>query len=96
MARELLSDEALRDALEGLAWERDGDHLVRRVTLAGFAEAIAFVNAVAEVAEAQDHHPDITISWNRVTLRVTTHDSGGLTAADVRLAGAVDAIGPSG
>ena len=94
MARELLDDAAVAAAVEGLHWRRDGDHLVREMTFGGFREAMAFVNRVAEVAEEQDHHPDIAISWNRVTLRVTTHDSGGLTAADVRLAEAVDAIGP--
>ena len=94
MARELLDEAAVAAELEGLRWQRDGDHLVRELTFGGFREAMAFVNRVADLAEEQDHHPDITISWNRVTLRVTTHDSGGLTAADVRLARAVDAIGP--
>ena len=94
MARELLDDAALSDALRDLAWSRDGDHLVRKLTFKDFREAMAFVNRVADVAEEQDHHPDIAISWNRVTLRVTTHDSGGLTAADVRLARALDAIAP--
>lgn len=94
MRRRLLDDAALADALAGLRWDRDGDELVRTVTLDDFAGAMVFVNRVAELAEERDHHPDIAISWNRVTLRVTTHDSGGLTAADVELARAVDAIAP--
>ena len=94
MARPLLDDAALTQALGDLAWARDGDHLVRELTFPGFREAMAFVNRVADLAEEQNHHPDITVSWNRVTLRVTTHDSGGLTAADVQLARAVDAMAP--
>ncbi|HET9731508.1 MAG TPA: 4a-hydroxytetrahydrobiopterin dehydratase [Acidimicrobiales bacterium] len=94
MGRRLLDDAAVADALAGLQWDRDGDELVRTVVLDDFAGAMVFVNRVAELAEERDHHPDIAISWNRVTLRVTTHDSGGLTAADVDLARAVDAIAP--
>ncbi len=78
--------------LAGLAWERDGDELVKVVTRKDFAEAMQFVNAVAMLAEGANHHPDIAISWNRVTLRVTTHDAGGLSRLDLDLAAAIDGV----
>jgi 4a-hydroxytetrahydrobiopterin dehydratase len=62
------------------------------VTLKDFVAAMAWVNGVAALAEDRNHHPDIAISWNKVTLRLTTHDAGGLTALDLDLAGAVDAL----
>ncbi len=93
MSRELLSEDDLRTALEGLAWVRDGKQIRKTVTLADFAAAMAFVNRVAELAEARDHHPDISISWNRVDLVLSTHSAGGLTALDAELAGAIDRLG---
>ena len=77
---------------EGVVWHRQGDELVKEVTADGFAGAMAFVNAVAAVAEERDHHPDIDIRWNKVTLRLTTHSAGGLTAADLDLARRIDAL----
>jgi 4a-hydroxytetrahydrobiopterin dehydratase len=79
-------------ALGALQWTRAGDELVRTVTLKDFADAMQYVNAVAGLAEAANHHPDIAISWNKVTLHLTTHDAGGLTQADLDLAGAIDAL----
>ena len=77
-----------------MSWEvRDGK-LTRSFELASFPEAIAFVGKVAELAEEQDHHPDIDIRWRTVTLAVNTHDQGGaITDKDHRLAAAVDALG---
>lgn len=66
--------------------------LVRTFTFSDFLAAIRFVNAVAEVAEAADHHPDIDIRYNKVTLALTTHDSGGLTEKDFALAAQADTI----
>ena len=62
------------------------------VTRKDFAGAMQFVNAVAEMAEAVNHHPDIAISWNKVTLRLTSHDAGGLTQPDVDLAAGFDGL----
>lgn len=93
MARELLNDDAIERELGGVAWARDGDQLERVLTFADFRAAMAFVNRVADVAESLNHHPDISVSWNRVTLRATTHDRGGLTDRDFELARAVDALG---
>ena len=96
MARPLLSDADIDQALASVDWTRDGDRIVKTVRLADFRAAMAFVNQVADVAEELNHHPDISISWNRVGLAVSTHDSGGLTALDFDLARAVDALSGSG
>jgi len=93
MAARLLTDEELAAALESLDWSRDGDELVKSVILKDFAAALAWVNEVGALAEACNHHPDIAISWNKVTLRLTTHSAAGLTGSDTALAGAIDALG---
>jgi 4a-hydroxytetrahydrobiopterin dehydratase len=89
---ELLSEDEIEAALRGVQWARDGSEITRTVTMGDFAAAIAFVNRVAAEAERLDHHPDIWISWNKVTLRVSTHSAGGLTSLDFDLARAVDGI----
>jgi 4a-hydroxytetrahydrobiopterin dehydratase len=93
MPPQLLSDDAVADRLKGLEWTREGDEIVKTVTRKDFAEALAFVNEVGALAEARQHHPDIEISWNKVTLRLSTHSAGGLTDLDMDLAGAIDALG---
>jgi 4a-hydroxytetrahydrobiopterin dehydratase len=65
--------------------ERDGA-LEREFAFESFADAIAFVNRVADLAEAKDHHPDIAVSYRRVTLRWTTHSAGRITERDHELA----------
>jgi 4a-hydroxytetrahydrobiopterin dehydratase len=87
-----LSDDAVAAGLASLQWTRQGDELVKVVTKKDFVEAMRFVNAVAEAAEAANHHPDIAISWNKVTLRLSTHDAGGLTQLDIDLAGRIDGL----
>lgn len=67
-------------------WVEIDDALERTFELPSFPEAIAFVNRVAELAEAEDHHPDVTISYKKVTLRWTTHSEGGITDRDRALA----------
>ncbi len=71
-------------------WRRDDDRLVRTVRCDTFAGAIELVDAVAALAEAADHHPDIDIRYKVVTLVLTTHDSGGITWRDVDLAGRIE------
>jgi 4a-hydroxytetrahydrobiopterin dehydratase len=88
----LLSNEAVAMGLQTLAWERDGDEIVKTVTKKDFAGALAYVNRVGELAEQSNHHPDIAISWNKVTLRLSTHSEGGLTQFDLDLARAVDGL----
>ncbi len=88
----LLTDEEIAAALEGLpAWRRKGDAIVRELRFPTFPDAIAFVDRVADLAEAADHHPDIDIRWRRVVLNLTTKASHGLTARDVGLATQIDA-----
>jgi 4a-hydroxytetrahydrobiopterin dehydratase len=67
-------------------WVEVDDSLEQTFELPSFPEAIAFVNRVAELAEAEDHHPDVTISYKKVTLRWTTHSEGGITERDRVLA----------
>ncbi|XID91862.1 4a-hydroxytetrahydrobiopterin dehydratase [Paenibacillaceae bacterium WGS1546] len=79
-------------ALKGWKIEEDGKWMIRTRLFPSFAEAVAFVNRVAEVAEAMNHHPFIGIDYRRVTLRLTTWHSGGLTALDLRSAEAYDRL----
>jgi 4a-hydroxytetrahydrobiopterin dehydratase len=92
MAPQLLPDPAIAEALTSLQWKREGDELEKTVTLKDFAAALAYVNEVGALAEAHNHHPDIAISWNKVTLHLSTHSAGGLTQLDLDLARAVDAL----
>lgn len=80
-------------AEQGLRWACDGDALVTEWRGADFADAMAFVVRIAELAEEADHHPDIDIRYNRVRLRLWSHDAGGITRRDLALAAAVDAVG---
>ena len=87
-----LDDAAIQAGVAGTDWHREGDALVKVVTRKDFAEAMIFVNAVAGAAEAAGHHPDIAISWNKVTLTLSTHSAGGITAKDLDLAREIDQI----
>ncbi|MFZ0493689.1 MAG: 4a-hydroxytetrahydrobiopterin dehydratase [Acidimicrobiia bacterium] len=73
------------------AWKLDGGTLICTYTFSDFVEAFSFVARVALLAEKAFHHPDIQISWNKVTLRLTTHSAGGLTSRDIDLAASIDA-----
>lgn len=89
----LLSDDQIVERLSGSEWRREGDEIVRDWKFSDFAEAMAFVNRVAEAAEQANHHPDVLVhGWNRVRLSVTNHSEGGLTEADFRLAQTVDGL----
>lgn len=91
---ELLGDDEITSRLRPLAWEREGDEIVRERRFENFAEAIAFVNQVAEVAEEANHHPDIFLhGWNKVRLSLTNHAAGGLTDADFAVATRFDKLG---
>ncbi len=90
---ELLSDDQLNDVLPKLPdWTAIDAALVRTVELASFPQAIAVVNRVAEIAENDNHHPDIDIRWRTLTFRVSTHSKGGITALDVSLAEEIDGV----
>ena len=73
-------------------WDEVDGALEREFTFEGFPQAIAFVNRVAELAEAENHHPDIAVSYKSVTLRWTTHSEGGITDRDRKLAARSDAL----
>jgi 4a-hydroxytetrahydrobiopterin dehydratase len=88
----LLDDAAIREGLDRLdGWTRDGSAIRKTYTLDSFAEAIAFVNRVADVAARADHHPDIDIRYDRVGCALSTHSEGGLTRRDFELARQLDA-----
>ncbi|MCC6909187.1 MAG: 4a-hydroxytetrahydrobiopterin dehydratase [Phycisphaerales bacterium] len=73
-------------------WTAVGDTISRTFEFRNFVEAIEFVNRVAEHAEEVQHHPDILVRWNRVTLTLSTHDAGGVTEKDLAFAKAADAL----
>jgi 4a-hydroxytetrahydrobiopterin dehydratase len=82
-----LSEEQVSEQLAGLdGWSREGDSIVHVQTLADFKAAMLYVGAVAYLAEAANHHPDVTVQWNKVTLTLSTHSAGGLTSNDFALA----------
>ncbi|HUK75935.1 MAG TPA: 4a-hydroxytetrahydrobiopterin dehydratase [Nitrososphaerales archaeon] len=82
-----LSDAEVASALKGLkGWKREGDYITKAFKFKTFLAGIRFVDAVAKVAEQQEHHPDINVVWTTVTLSIQTHDEGGITDLDVGLA----------
>ena len=91
MAR--LEQQEIDTALAGdlKQWTQDGDSLVRTVEAPSFLEAIDVVRRVAEVAEEADHHPDIDIRYTKIRMALSTHDAGGITAADMKLAAEIQA-----
>jgi 4a-hydroxytetrahydrobiopterin dehydratase len=73
-------------------WKKRGSAISRTYEFEDFPASIRFVNRIAKVAEKAWHHPDIDIRWNKVTLTLTTHDEGGLTAKDFELAERFDKL----
>ncbi len=87
-----LSDDEIQKRLASLpGWERAGREIRKVYTFPDFKASMAFVNRVAALADKMDHHPDILINYSRVTLTLSSHDAGGLTERDFRLAGQIDA-----
>ena len=90
-----LTDAERDAALAGLpewALRADGLAICRTFTFADFSEAFAFMTRVALLAEKADHHPEWSNVWNRVEITLTTHDAGGLSQRDLRMATALDAM----
>jgi 4a-hydroxytetrahydrobiopterin dehydratase len=80
----LLSRDDLDSALRELpGWRREGRAIVKEFTFAGFPEAVAFVNRLVPGSEAADHHPDLAVSYRRVTVTYSTHSKGGVTTRDI-------------
>ncbi len=89
----VLSGAELQQALQNLAgWNQHGHTIERVFEFPNFVEAMGFVNRIAEAAEAMNHHPDIAINYNKVKLSLTSHDSGGVTQRDLRMAGKINEI----
>ncbi len=85
---EKLSESAVTDGIQSTQWRREGEAIVRDVELDDFRAALAYVNEVGATAEEANHHPDILIhGYNRVRLTLSTHSVGGLTQADLDMAG---------
>jgi 4a-hydroxytetrahydrobiopterin dehydratase len=88
-----LAEDAITRELAAVAgWARDGEAIRRTWRFADFKGAMIFVNGVAALAEKANHHPDIAVHYNEVTLRLWSHDAGGLSARDFDLARRIDAI----
>jgi 4a-hydroxytetrahydrobiopterin dehydratase len=91
---ELLTEDEISARLGGVpGWAREGSSIATTVTRADFKDAMLFTGAVAYLAEQANHHPDILIQWNKVTLTLSTHSAGGLTANDFDLAAKISALG---
>ncbi|HVP55186.1 MAG TPA: 4a-hydroxytetrahydrobiopterin dehydratase [Candidatus Eisenbacteria bacterium] len=89
----ILSASEIELALRDLpGWANQGNSIARVFQFGDFVEAMAFVNQVAAAAEAANHHPDIVINYNRVTLSLVSHDSGGITQRDIRMAGRINEV----
>ena len=92
MAAATLTADELAVALSGFpGWAVSDSRLCKRYTTVSFVAALDLVNRVGRLAEAAGHHPDITITYNRVTFALVTHDAGGITAKDVDLAAQIEA-----
>jgi 4a-hydroxytetrahydrobiopterin dehydratase len=90
----VLNEDEVASRLRRLPWEREGDEIVREWRFEDFAEAVAFVNRVAETAEDANHHPDIFLhGWNKVKLLLTNHSAGGLTEMDFTMAARFEDLG---
>lgn len=89
----VLSASEIDQALEKLpGWSRQGKTIQKVCQFGNFLEAMEFVNKIAVAAEAANHHPDIAISYNKVTLALVSHDSGGVTQRDIRMAGKINDV----
>ncbi|MBE2283898.1 MAG: 4a-hydroxytetrahydrobiopterin dehydratase [Prosthecobacter sp.] len=89
----LLDETAAQQALASLTgWRIEGKELVKECSFPSYLAGIDFVNRIAHVAEAMNHHPDLRVGWRKVTMTLSTHSSGGLTHLDFELARKADAL----
>ena len=89
----VLSASEVDQALQKLpGWNLHGKTIERVFQFGNFLEAMDFVNKIAVAAEASNHHPDIAISYNKVTLALISHDAGGITQRDIRMAGKINEV----
>lgn len=88
-----LSEEEIGEKLGELeGWERQGDAISKSFDRGDFVGSVKFVDSLVEPAEGMNHHPDVEISWSEVTVTLSTHSEGGLTANDFELAAKIDAL----
>ncbi|HEX3734140.1 MAG TPA: 4a-hydroxytetrahydrobiopterin dehydratase [Solirubrobacterales bacterium] len=88
------SEQEIESRLSELpGWERAGEAIVKSFERGDFVGSVKFVSNLVEPAEAMGHHPDLEISWDTVTVTISTHSEGGLTAADFELAAKIDSLG---
>ncbi|HXN86777.1 MAG TPA: 4a-hydroxytetrahydrobiopterin dehydratase [Candidatus Binataceae bacterium] len=86
-----LSPQQISEKLKSLAgWEHKGDTIAKLYKFKEFMDGIHFINGVAKIAEKMDHHPDIAINYTRITFSCSTHDQGGITEKDFKLAGEIE------
>jgi 4a-hydroxytetrahydrobiopterin dehydratase len=92
----VLSASEVDQALKNLpGWTSNGQAIIRVFQFGNFLQAMEFVNRIAVAAEAANHHPDILINYNKVTLTLVSHDSGGVTQRDVRMAAKINEVAGS-
>ena len=90
----VLTDAEIQQAIASLpGWQRQGKAIQRVFEFPDFKAAIQFVNKVADAAEQANHHPDIDIRYNKVTTALISHDSGGVTQRDIKMAKRINEIG---
>lgn len=88
-----LSEEEIGERLGALeGWMREGDAISKSFDRGDFVGSVSFVDSLVGPAEEMNHHPDVAISWSEVTVTLSTHSEGGLTANDFELAGQIDAL----
>jgi 4a-hydroxytetrahydrobiopterin dehydratase len=89
----LLSDAEIEERLAGLeGWRRAGGAIEKEFRRGDFAGAVGFVDSLLAPAEEMNHHPDLAVSWETVTVTISTHSEGGLTANDFELAARIEAL----
>ena len=90
---QLLAEKEILSGLKELkGWARTGNEITKTFELKALVHAMGFVNSVALLSEKANHHPDVDIRWNRVTLVLSTHSAGGLTVNDFNLAKSIDGL----
>lgn len=90
--RKLNPDEIIEKLAELAGWSESDGFLRKRYEFPNFAGSLEFVNRVGEIAERQDHHPDITFGWGYAEIALTTHDRGGITDFDFAVASEIESI----
>ena len=89
----LLSNADVREKLKSVeGWKVTGNKIQKIHKFRKYMDGMKFVNKLAELAEKEEHHPDITIIWTTVTVELTTHDAGGLTLYDIRMAKKINEV----